>query len=1347
MLREISSLALSIEWQSREPFKKTEKRFRLVKKYSVARCFIFYPPFMFSFQFRFLSRATAVFILLAHVIFMAHPAVADTGVDAFSGISVEAGEAHSVPVDGSVDSFNIIKQVSDEPSAHSVFSSGEGEPEEIVLDLPPVEFVDLTSETASELQSFSFDYVPNELIVKFKKGVGQTEELTEFSAQNHLQNHGFFAPEGAALLEVRKGRSVDQTILQLKQNPQVEYAEPNYIRELYALPSNDPLKNDLWAVENTGQTIQGIAGKPDADMDLSEAWQITEGDPQVVVAVIDSGVAYRHPDLKNQLWDGQLCVDEKGRPLNSCVHGYDFKGNDKDPLPTFEAGGKTAHGSHIAGIIAAEKDNQKGLMGVAPKVKIMALKTNLSISSIVKSIDFAIQNRVTIVNASFGSPHFSQAEHDAIKRLGDAGGLLITAAGNGGGDNDQQPNYPCAYDLDNIICVAATDQKDELAAFSNYGSKSVDIAAPGVNIASVYIDPQVTSVTEESFDAALPANYINSGRVIWVKNFNGAMITDNEFPYKDDQPMENSLTSPAFDLSGAQLASMDFGVGCIDEYTPNGEDHLKLEFSTDGIHFEEMNRFHQYKLNAPHGHDPNQLVLHFYQISQDIPQKYLTSGYHFRWRWVTDGDNQVGRGLGCVVDDIKITKYDQVDGSDEKYAYWAGTSIATAQVSGVAGLIKSSDSRLNALQIKQLILNSGDSLPGLSGKILSGKRVNANNALAGSSFHVGFQSDDLLPAQQIEQANDGSGLIKISFRIKEGIAGLPVQLKQFEYSIDDGLNWQAPLGGDQSLSLNAQWQQNGYQTAADYAGPVYSFFWNTIHADIQGLAQAHVPKVKIRFKASGGKKDSPFAVSESFLVDNKPPLLTIDAPVKTAEGPINVKVKLLDEGVLLPQSVAITPQSTAQAGNLHCLSTAPHQLDCSLAVYSSGHLILEALDAFGNKASATAEGFTIQQPVAPVQVPVSGGGGGGESVGGGGGGGFMPLPPEDANDRTSYWPFVIRKPINHPQEFSQPIKLNESMLIKTEEGQMAQLTLEAGQLILRPNPKAGLYMVIPPQTTLLGPKNWTGKIIPPLISSEKRRGSDSIIQPEIFTMVKLGGQTPPLKSSHPAELFIPLDLPDDAGVKILTSSGDDNWLPFAEAVVRDGYVSIQTDQWQYYAVILNDDHSDAISEIEVQAVSPVALKDLNQADFNIKKEAEHEWFIRYKEDHSRLTRAEAAGLIMEALNFPRFVSDPPLFADVPKNHPQRMAIESLYDLYLMKDYEGRFYPDRPLTYAETVKLMIEAMGIEIPLINREIWYADYMDFARKNDLISAEVQPNQWITAQGASELMQNLLSQFKPLF
>jgi subtilisin family serine protease len=313
----------------------------------------------------------------------------------------------------------------------------------------------------------------------------------------------------SAIVSIDEDTDAQEIIAQLESDPSVEYAEPNYARTFGAIATDDTLRASQWALENTGQNLGGGAGTPGVDIDAIPAWQLSLG-TSTIVAVIDNGVLYTHPDLSNQMWDGTGCVSESGAALGNCNHGYDFADNDLSPLPQATSTTDTYHGTHVAGIIAAEMNNATGTIGVAPKAKIMALRFGLDVASEVKAIDFAIQNGAKIINASYGGYSFSQTEYDAIARFRDAGGIFIAAAGNGGVDvigdnNDSTAEFPASYDLANIVSVAATGQVDEIATFSNYGAVSVDLGAPGRRILSTIATNGVTASYDDLSGTSMAA--------------------------------------------------------------------------------------------------------------------------------------------------------------------------------------------------------------------------------------------------------------------------------------------------------------------------------------------------------------------------------------------------------------------------------------------------------------------------------------------------------------------------------------------------------------------------------------------------------------------------------------------------------------------------------------------------------------------------------------------------------------------------------------------------------------------------------------------------------------------------
>jgi hypothetical protein len=301
---------------------------------------------------------------------------------------------------------------------------------------------------------------------------------------------------------------VDETQFQqfiteyLFMNPETAI-QPNYKYEYTSINTNDTYRSSQWALDNTGQTFNvgstPISGTNDADIDAPEAWALSEGTDNIIVAVIDTGVAYSNPDLVNNMWNGTNCKDQNNQTLGNCIHGYDYADDDKNPLPDpTEQDNYRNHGTHISGIIGAEKNNGIGVIGIAPKVKIMAIRSSFNSYTITNEVNFAKYNGAKIINASWagvtGGTTCSEA-YDALiyNAFSTFPGLVVVAAGNSSKNHNLSNyfNFPTDYGhstscwsgLPNMISVAATDVNDNLASFSDYGA-AIDIAAPGVDIAS-----------------------------------------------------------------------------------------------------------------------------------------------------------------------------------------------------------------------------------------------------------------------------------------------------------------------------------------------------------------------------------------------------------------------------------------------------------------------------------------------------------------------------------------------------------------------------------------------------------------------------------------------------------------------------------------------------------------------------------------------------------------------------------------------------------------------------------------------------------------------------------------------
>lgn len=289
---------------------------------------------------------------------------------------------------------------------------------------------------------------------------------------------------GLELVDVRT--SVDRALAAIR--PFAVYAEPDYVVREVSTP-NDTHFGLQWGLHNTGQSIGGDLGSPDADIDGPEAWNVSTGDPNFVVAIIDTGTQYTHPDLAANIWTnpGEVAgngIDDDGNGYVDDVRGWDFWDHDNNPDDP------SGHGTHTAGTVGAVGDNGIGVAGVNWRCKLMPLRflgpSGGYTSDAVLAVQYAAQKGVQVSNNSWGGGGFSQSLYDAIDAAKSVGHLFCAAAGNNGTNIDSSPFYPASYTLDNLISVAATDNDDARASFSNYGVSSVDLGAPGVSIASTY---------------------------------------------------------------------------------------------------------------------------------------------------------------------------------------------------------------------------------------------------------------------------------------------------------------------------------------------------------------------------------------------------------------------------------------------------------------------------------------------------------------------------------------------------------------------------------------------------------------------------------------------------------------------------------------------------------------------------------------------------------------------------------------------------------------------------------------------------------------------------------------------
>ncbi|HEX5714185.1 MAG TPA: S8 family serine peptidase, partial [Solirubrobacterales bacterium] len=384
---------------------------------------------------------------------------------------------------------------------------------------------------------------PDRVIVQWTASADRGDKVAA-RAEAEVAHAATLGDPDFQLVKVRPGQSPRDAVADLEANPAVAVAERDSYVSTNAVP-DDPLFNQLWGLRNEGLGIGGVVGAvAGADIDAAGAWERTVGDPAVVVADIDSGYRFEHPDLADVAWTNPDEVanglDDDGNGIADDLHGADFIGPNGeapgvDGNPTDGDLISGGHGVHTAGTIGAEGDNGIGITGTAQDVRIMPLRacsrfpaleaSRCSVASIVAAINYAGEEGARVANMSLGGTGaLPQTEANALAANPHV--LFVVSAGNDGEDNDEEPRYPCNIEpqldasppvpgaIDNVVCVAATDQADGLAGFSDWGATSVDLGAPGTETLSTY--PFVTPLAEDfesagGFATAWPATGADGG--------------------------------------------------------------------------------------------------------------------------------------------------------------------------------------------------------------------------------------------------------------------------------------------------------------------------------------------------------------------------------------------------------------------------------------------------------------------------------------------------------------------------------------------------------------------------------------------------------------------------------------------------------------------------------------------------------------------------------------------------------------------------------------------------------------------------------------------------------------------
>lgn len=349
---------------------------------------------------------------------------------------------------------------------------------------------------ALEARSLLSVSAADEVFVRFAATTPPAEQAAELASVDASIVTAF--PDGPDLLSIKAGYSPTAAVSKLEGDPGVVYSTPNSTIHIASTPfyPDDPALPQDW----------GLNQYNNIDIDAPEAYGVTLGSPNVIVAVVDTGIDLTDPDFAGKIWTNPVNDAAEGYPDD--VHGWNFVSDDNDVQDD------NGHGTHVSAIIAAQGNNDYGIVGVAPAVQIMPLKFldengNGSTANAVSAIYYAVEHGARVINASWGGVQAYSPLADAIAFADAHNVVFVTAAGNNGTDNDVVPSYPASYVQPNELSVAAIDQNGALASFSNYGAATVNLAAPGVNIVSEVPTSIVSSGLESLSGTSMSAAYVS----------------------------------------------------------------------------------------------------------------------------------------------------------------------------------------------------------------------------------------------------------------------------------------------------------------------------------------------------------------------------------------------------------------------------------------------------------------------------------------------------------------------------------------------------------------------------------------------------------------------------------------------------------------------------------------------------------------------------------------------------------------------------------------------------------------------------------------------------------------------
>ncbi|WP_052446707.1 S8 family serine peptidase [Candidatus Soleaferrea massiliensis] len=563
------------------------------------------------------------------------------------------------------------------------------------------------------------------------------------------------APTEKVALVTKDGMTTGELIAELEQRDGVRIAEPNYLYEPTAMETNDTFYGDLWGLDgNTG-------------MDAETGWSTDTGsDTGNVIAVIDTGVDYNHPDLASVMWHNPGDIGLPGE------YGFDYGDFDEDPMPDLvETEYANSHGTHCAGAIAAQINNSEGVAGVSPNTKIMALKIqntagSMSLIGILGAFSYVYQAKragvpIVATSNSYGGSGASQLELYAINQVGRAGVLSVIAAGNETSDNDFMGSYPAAFDSPYIIAVAAGHPDNGIAPFSCYGHYSTDVAAPGTSVLSTiameYYLPTLSntygldknrvynSFENLSYNPQTESWTVRGASEADSLTIGGLMSAGpaDEGEEADWAPV-HCTEDEWFRLTGGGYKGKRLTLAVPERMESNSQIKFTITcknplYNTDAMEEQLYTGLMTISESADKFNIKNRVILH--QTGQEELLSIRTGSFPNAWNTpmaaVAPSNDQETISIDVILSfpDVERTdiSFDEfgIGAATGKYGFMSGTSMATPYAAGALGLVASkypdeSPSKLRARMLGgTLPLNEAD-----AGKVASGGRLDLGTALS-----------------------------------------------------------------------------------------------------------------------------------------------------------------------------------------------------------------------------------------------------------------------------------------------------------------------------------------------------------------------------------------------------------------------------------------------------------------------------------------------------------------------------------------------------------------------------------------------------------------------------------------